>query len=907
VAGKIVQVISPEGEFGEVDEKDLAVAIKGGYRLASIVREEELQAEYGDSAGQLMAGVEGALRGLSLGGSDAAGAAITGGVHALTSDGGPRLTPEARQRMAELGIAAPEEDTRGTFARGYDTAREQQDLRREANPGIAMGSEVAGAVLPSLLTGGTSTLARGLQYTPAALASRAGAATALRVGGAAPGLARAGLAGLAGGAVEGGLAGLSVGASRLTSEQVQDPELAAEHILSSAGEGLLIGGGLGALFGTAARGLQVGAQKLEQRAAAARAAAGVPELPGPSPDFEGITFALEARPLTANALPEPPRGKWAAMAERAQAAQGGFDEAVQGGTRAIRQDFDEVLRGMDQIDEFGGIAAKQKANAFNVDGPVSTAEVDELLGGLEGDIATWMAGRSRQGLVSGGGLSAMEGVKKSLAENGKLIRSALQRGNVGEAYSLLDQGVKGFLGKARNSTRAAPVQDLIEGLYPRVQKFLESDELWGELAEKQRMANPAWADRITKSKDARVQPFTLVAGEKAANQWDNIRLANDGAIKGLLSQLGDAGSEATEQAFRTQLRGFARDATARTTAWGSPQLQREAVRVTNAVKRIEDRMDAVALLRRDAIAGQRQMQASSAELLASAAGVVAPPVGWAVSGVAQGGRRLLAAVGAAGAGTGARVAQSAAQLVRGASTAAAVGARQLPVVAGSQAPGMLAQDKHDAAIREAQELSHAGSPATQALIQQAAEIEQEDPALADAYASRQLQRASFIASKLPQNTSVAIFAPKPVLDPVTDRSLRRSVAAAYEPAAALERISNALGSAEDVEALKKLYPAMYNSFVQQVRGHLEQMPEPPDYQTRLRIAAATDLVTDPSLEPLSIARAQQAATLPDQTKAGEAQAAQTRQARRPGGRKFGAGRDQDNVYAPLADQILTRR
>lgn len=919
MAGK-VRVVAPDGSRGTIPEESLMDAISQGYKpeaeYDAAQREASLQAEHGGAAGQFMTGIEGALRGLTLGGSDAAGAAITGAAHALTSDGGPQLTPEARARMAELGIEAPAEDTRDTFARAYDTAREQQDLRREANPGTAVASEIGGALLPTLATAGAgagSAVARGLQYAPAALAERAGATAALRIGGAAPGIARAALAGAAGGAVEGGLAGLTLGATRLVSHELQDPEQAAEHLLSAASEGVLIGGGIGGVLGGAGRALQRGASSLDEASArlAPRPgkAAGVGAGAANDPDFAGVTYSLEARPLTANAIPEPPRGKWQALAERAQAAQGGFDDAVQGGTRAIRQDFDEVLRGMDVIDEHAGIAAKHAANAFNVQGPVSSAEVDGLLSDLEGQILQWQAGRSRQGLVSGGGLSAIEGVKKSLRENGELIRGALKRGDVGEAYGLLDQGVKGFLGKARNSTKAAPVQDLIEGLYPRVQQFLEDKSLWGELAERQQLANPAWAQRISVSRDARVQPFTAVAGERGANGWDNLRLANDGAVKGLLSQLGDAGSEATEEAFRTQLRSFAKDATARTQAWGTPELQQQAVRVTNAVKRIEDQMDRVALLRRDAVLGQRMMQQSSAEMLASAAGAVAPPVGWAVSGTAQVGRKLLAAVGTAGAGVSSKVAASAAQLVRGAGTAAAVAAAKAPLLASSASSGLLSQKKQDAAIQEAQQLSHAGSPATRALVQQAAEIEKDDPALADAYASRVLQRASFIASKLPQNTSAAIFAPKPVLDPVSDRSLRRSVAAAYQPAAALDRLSKAMGSPEDIDALKKLYPAMYSDFVRQVKGHLERLPSPPDYSTRVRIAAITGLVTDPSLEPLSVARAQQAAAGPDQKKLGEEQATKTRQARRPGGgaRKFGGGRDRDEVYAPLADRLLTRQ
>lgn len=169
--------------------------------------------EAGSGAGQAMAGVEGGLRGMTLGMSDPAGAAITAAAHALTSDGGPQLTPEARERMAKLGIAAPEADSRSVWERGYDSAREQQGLRREANPVTAIASEIGGAVAPALLSGGTSALARGAQYMPSQLANRAGTAAAEKL--VAPGFARAVLgsglgAGLAGGttaAVEGGDAG----------------------------------------------------------------------------------------------------------------------------------------------------------------------------------------------------------------------------------------------------------------------------------------------------------------------------------------------------------------------------------------------------------------------------------------------------------------------------------------------------------------------------------------------------------------------------------------------------------------------------------------------------------------------------------------------------------------------------
>lgn len=210
-AQRVSEVAQDEDVFAAKARNAMAASAPPPRAPEDVAREAAL-AEAGSGAGQAMAGVEGGLRGMTLSMSDPAGAALTGAAHALTSDGGPQLTPEARERMAKLGIQAPAEDTRGVWQRGYDSAREQQDLRAEANPGTAMASEIGGALAPALLSGGTSALARASQSLPSQLANRAGTAA---VKGMSPGFARAvvgtGLgAGLGSGvtsAVEGGDAG----------------------------------------------------------------------------------------------------------------------------------------------------------------------------------------------------------------------------------------------------------------------------------------------------------------------------------------------------------------------------------------------------------------------------------------------------------------------------------------------------------------------------------------------------------------------------------------------------------------------------------------------------------------------------------------------------------------------------
>lgn len=900
MAGK-VRVVAPDGTRGEIPEESLIEAISEGYtpeaQYDAQQREAALQAEYGDTGGQLIAGAQGAARGLTLGLSDVASAAITGGALALTDDA-PRLTPEARERMAELGIEAPKEKSQ--FATGYDSAREYQDNIRAANPGTALASEVAGAVLPALAGGA-------LAYAPAALAERAGAKAATLGARAGTGLGAAALGGAARGATEGAIGGLLVGATRLNSEQVQDPELAVEHVLTAAGEGLVLGGGIGGLLGTAAHGLKVAGSKLDEMRRPAPEVAPVTATAEVMPravDLDTLTVELEARPLTAAALPDTRvRGKFATLLERQEAAQGGFENAVQAETAAIRNELDTVLRDIDQVDEFAGIAAKRRANELNVGYPVSTHEVDAVLDGMGADITAFRGRNSATALAYDGGLSTLERVTNVIDDQRQAVAAALKQGNVGEAYSQLDT-LKRTIGRARG-TRSASVQDVMEGQYKQIQTFMEDEGIWGELAARQRVANAAWSDRISAGKDARVRQFVAEAGgnaNRAANEWDQLKLARSDSVHGLLQNVGDVRVADVEEAFRRQLRSMARDATERTKAWGSQELQQRAERIVNTVRSIEDRMDGVALVRRDMMAGQQQLRSSAVDALASVAGVLNPAAGFAVSGTMRLGRGLVQGIAGAGAGVGTKVAQGAAQLVRGAGVVATIGAGKAPMVAGSS-QGMLAQEKFDAAIQEAQQLSQAGSPATQELIRQGAALEQEDPRMAEAYVGKTLQRAAYIAEKLPKAPSAGIFAPKPALDPMTERKLQRTVSAAYEPAKALDRIVRTLGSPEDVDALKKLYPAMYRSFVAQVQQHLERMPEPPDYQTRMKISQLTGLPLDASMTPAGIARAQKAAAMPDQKKAGEQQAKQKRQAAGP---KMG-GRDRDDVYAANVDSVLDRR
>lgn len=198
----------PAGSSHYYKGDNFASAVGLGYNLAQdtahqIVasqNEADRAAEYSGVGSTIRTGVEGAARGLSLGLSDVA--------------------------LEGTGLSSAE-GLRG---------------RREEHPGVALGSEIGGAVLPAFFTGGGSaagTAAKILANTPSALAMRAGARIAGL--GAEAGWLGKGAAVAAGGFVE----NATFGAGQVISKMaMNDPELTAASALAEVGTAGLFGAGV---------------------------------------------------------------------------------------------------------------------------------------------------------------------------------------------------------------------------------------------------------------------------------------------------------------------------------------------------------------------------------------------------------------------------------------------------------------------------------------------------------------------------------------------------------------------------------------------------------------------------------------------------------------------------------------
>jgi len=223
-------------------------------------REAELDDRYGGALGGGIAGLAGALRGVTLGGSDALmtnkyGRAFLGQAPsrdealAYLLEERPELAkdPEFRSRIRhELGIDIEKLGDRDA------QVREALGESRARHEGISTVAEIGGAVLPSLLPGGAGVA---LARTPAGAAAAAGGAVGRGVAGRTAGLASGGLLAravartapvVAQTATEGAFFGAGMGLSQLV---LEDEPLTAESVVAALGHGALHGAALGGVLG----------------------------------------------------------------------------------------------------------------------------------------------------------------------------------------------------------------------------------------------------------------------------------------------------------------------------------------------------------------------------------------------------------------------------------------------------------------------------------------------------------------------------------------------------------------------------------------------------------------------------------------------------------------------------------
>ncbi len=154
------------------------------------------------------------------------------------------------------------------------------------------------------------------------------------------------------------------------------------------------------------------------------------------------------------------------------------------------------------------------------------------------------------------------------------------------------------------------------------------------------------------------------------------------------------------------------------------------------------------------------------------------------------------------------------------------------------------------AIEEAEALQSADSDESRALEQQLADIRDESPELADAIGAKVREKAAFIVSKVPPPDTGDPFRRSGVfIDPMTERSVARYVAASRDPEAALDRMADGTGTPEDRETLQALYPALYRRYASQVEAQMQETKRVPTPQQRQALHFATGVVASREQQP----------------------------------------------------------
>jgi hypothetical protein len=257
--GAPVPIVGSDGTVGTVDPEHAQAVIDGGGRFASAqeLHKATVDAKYGGLGGQVVAGAEGIVRGATLGLSD------------------PLAVGAGRLFGGDAGAEKVREHLKG---------------ETEANPWTSTLSELGGAALPTLLTGGAGGAAevteaagvvakigegvRALGAAPRGVMAAGdaaehmaaqflgSAATDGALSTAAKGAAKAAVKSI----VEGGL----FGAGSEISQGTLDNDLTAEKVVASAGHGAFLAGVLGAggsLLGSGvAHALGANAEKLDDAA-----------------------------------------------------------------------------------------------------------------------------------------------------------------------------------------------------------------------------------------------------------------------------------------------------------------------------------------------------------------------------------------------------------------------------------------------------------------------------------------------------------------------------------------------------------------------------------------------------------------------------------------------------------------
>jgi hypothetical protein len=865
--GQQVPMVSPDGEVYAFSVDDAIGASKEGWTFESEEqrRKRELQEKYGATLGQeITAGVAGAGRGLTFGLSDVA----------LTQSG--LVDPETLSGL------------------------------KEANPVASMAGEVIGTVAPLLVPGGQGTLLARMGAAPRAVA-RLGAATERAAARALVPIAERGALGrvaargaemAAGSAVEGALYG---GGQYISETALGDLDATAENLIASVGMGAVIGGGMGLGLGAGFQGvkeLAAGTARLTKKGAKSLVSmwereSGETALPGLADAYARTSGKITDRPdEVATLMTKEGRA-------RATKSMEVRDEAAREAAKledTMQEAYDDVFRAttgkrkkaaFEEMAAAGDRPAAQNAaegllgQADGQDGGI-IGHLDEIIRGVEGgeqEFKSWwkklriFAEKARKEIDnlsdSPKAIGQIHGVlddfKREIGHaNTKMARS-INRGNAsGAAYASLEAG---------------------EQLYKRLMEPLQDPAIWGErAAEAQRRYNQKWVAYL---EDIKRRPEHRFSESWETTDWEQKTVARPDGFRSYIDDLGSTKNDMDEPWLMKQIETRQALMDEAEILYDLPEATQ--IKVANAHKAMKRFQELHADIKKT-VGVQNQLkaleQASAATGFSAGLGLVGGAVlggpllaaaGAAAGAVLNPGRivRQLATLDRLSIGLnekiGMAVERYAEKFSNAASKTATKGKRFVaPLSIGAlheisfdhDRPPQTDKDKVKAFKTRLNELSSfvtqpqvAGSK----LEKTVETISAVAPKLAQTIQMKTMEAAQYLLAKAPKSNAAPTLFGKDWEPSATEiASFERTVRAVDNPMSIIKDMENGNLSAEAVEAVKTLYPKIYNRMVDAVIDNIDKFRESLPYEQRLQLSILFGAPVDPTMEPSFVAGIQTA-------------------------------------------------
>lgn len=504
-----------------------------------------------------------------------------------------------------------------------------------------------------------------------------------------------------------------------------------------------------------------------------------------------------------------------------------------------KRDAKMAQKAFDGVD--GDFRAKATRHA-ELSGQAAGAPTPRQMSRIEAESRDMFAGikdslKEMDGKFAGPEADVLQNFSRRVDDYEAKTMAAYRRGDFGDAHVLMDQGLKGALGDLVQHAKSGAVVEYGQQLYKVPQSFLENAKVWGpDIAGRNQLVNPTAHASMVAENDAGYRSLYQTVGLDGKGNFGNRKGANSAATASLLKQIGEQPAESTEVGSRRAWRAGVDDASNKFKAWGDPEDAGLVAAIAKNQTHLEDILDHTAM--------ERRMAAKAKERMASWTMAATAGAGLGALGAATGtpelalvglpmvsARWLLGTVAKYKGDLIQRSIQGAVKLVgTGAKYGEKVGRAGNQMYARKmgrqQREEALASsgNSREAAIAHAQAMQDMGSPVLGAAAEEAARTNALSPGLGDAILQHQLQVAKYVTDKLPKAPSPAVFSPRPRLSNAAATSLDRTLIAINGPAKTFERIIDKAATAEDLDAMRTLYPGPYKAMTDAIMAEVSKNP-----------------------------------------------------------------------------------